>query len=352
MTPDYEYKGKCHIRFFNCDNMEALKNIESRTIDVILTDPPYLYLKNQKLDREFDEITFFNECRRVLTKDGFIVMFGRGSSFYRWNTILNDLGFVFKEEIVWDKGYCTSPLMSMSRVHETVSIHTKGKGCINKIKVPYLEMKSHDIESIIKDIKRLKVTFKNTKSLDAVMQYLENNTNSDIGTSRRKHNYKNNIVASDGLINQDRQKAVMSAICDGMNEKSVIRTDMESCSKFTKYGITADERLTGDRCVNVANSIVQGMNEKSVIKEVGNRHKTIHPTQKPVKLLERLLALVVPKYKQAKEITILDPFGGSFSSMVAASNMGLNGIACEIDKEYFDKGVLAFKQHVSQQKLF
>ena len=30
-------------------------------------------------------------------------MFGRGESFYRWNTILADLKFTFKEEIIWDK---------------------------------------------------------------------------------------------------------------------------------------------------------------------------------------------------------------------------------------------------------
>ncbi len=30
-------------------------------------------------------------------------MFGRGESFYRWNTILSELKFTFKEEIVWNK---------------------------------------------------------------------------------------------------------------------------------------------------------------------------------------------------------------------------------------------------------
>ncbi|KAA6304751.1 DNA adenine methyltransferase YhdJ, partial [termite gut metagenome] len=68
---------------------------------------------------------FFGEVERVLKKEGFIVLFGRGTSFYRWNTILADLGFNFKEEFIWDKGYCTSPLMPISRVHETISIHTK-----------------------------------------------------------------------------------------------------------------------------------------------------------------------------------------------------------------------------------
>ena len=40
MTPDYEYKGKCHIRFFNCDNMEFMKEVEDK-YDLAIVDPPY-----------------------------------------------------------------------------------------------------------------------------------------------------------------------------------------------------------------------------------------------------------------------------------------------------------------------
>ena len=41
MTPDYEYKGKCHIRFFNCDNMEFMKEVEDKEYAIGLVDPPY-----------------------------------------------------------------------------------------------------------------------------------------------------------------------------------------------------------------------------------------------------------------------------------------------------------------------
>ena len=164
------------IKLYNSDNLEIMGKIPDESIDIICIDPPYLYLKNQKLEREFDEQLFFSECKRLLTKDGFIVMFGRGESFYRCNTILADLKFTFKEEIIWNKSHCTSPLMRLSRVHETISIFTKGKGTINKVKVPYLEMKSHDLDAVITDVKRIRVILKNTKSLDAVLSYLENNS--------------------------------------------------------------------------------------------------------------------------------------------------------------------------------
>ena len=291
-----------------------------------------LYLKNQKLERPFDEQLFFSECKRVLTEDGFIVMFGRGTSFYRWNTILDTLGFNFKEEIIWNKSYSTSPLMALSRIHETVSIFTKGKGKINKVKVPYMEMKSHDLESVIGDVKRMKSILKNTKSLDAVLAFLENNI-----VPTDKENTLSTSVSSI-IKTQDRCASVLSGIKNGLNEKSIIRTDRIDCETFTKFGVNADKRKTGNRCTNSMQSIVFGLNEKSIIKQVRDHYSAIHPTQKPVRLLERLLALVIPQNKEQKDIVVADFFGGSFSTMEAVYNMGMQGIACEIDKEYFEAG--------------
>ena len=319
------------IQLFNCDNSELMAKMEDESVDVILTDPPYLYLKNQKLERPFDEHKFFEECKRVLTKNGFIVMFGRGTSFYRRNTILADLGFNFKEEIVWDKSYDTSPFMALSRIHETVSIFTKGKGTINRVKVPYTEMRSHDLESVIGDVKRMRSILKNTKSLDAVLAFLENNI-----VPTDKENTLSTSVSSI-IKTQDRCASVISGIKNGMNEKSIIRTDRIR-ETFTKFGVTADKRKTGDRCTDGMQSIAFGCNEKSIIKQVCDHYSAIHPTQKPVRLLERLLALVIPQNKERKDIVVADFFGGSFSTMEAVYNMGMRGIACEIDKEYYELG--------------
>jgi len=323
------------IQLFNCDNRILMQTLADESIDVICIDPPYLYLKNQKLERVFDEQKFFEECKRLLTKNGFIVMFGRGTSFYRWNTILYNLGFTFKEEIVWDKSYCTSPLMAISRVHETISIFTKGKGTINKVKVPYLEMKGHDLDAIITDIKRLKTTFKNTKSLDAVLAFLENK-------KIERVDYGKGGVTHNGVMKPDRCVSVIDCIEGGLKEKSIVNIyDYNSKDRVHnyKYNVVASPKLkNGDRCVYVVSNIIDGQNEKSIIKQVRDHYNTIHPTQKPVRLLERLLALVIPKDKEPKEIVVADFFGGSFSTMEAVYNMGMQGIACEIDKEYFEAG--------------
>lgn len=316
------------IEIYHANNEIIMSRLTDESIDVICIDPPYLYLKGQKLERPFDEQRFFYECKRLLKKDGFIIMFGRGESFYRWNTILASLGFVFKEEIIWDKSYCTSPLMSISRVHETISMFTKKNGVLNKVKVPYLEMKQNDFESIITDIKRLKTTFKNTKSLDAVVKYLEDNTRDKSDACKANH-----VSISSDITKEDRSVSIMRSIQSGMNEKTIVRTDFAENKKFTKHSITSDARKSGDRCVNVINSITQGMNEKTIIPEIRDHYKSIHPTQKPVRLLERLLALVTNKNS-----VVADFFGGSFSTMEAVYNMKLKGIAVEIDEEYYNDG--------------
>jgi site-specific DNA-methyltransferase (adenine-specific) len=323
---------------YHGDCIELMQQIPDASVDCILTDPPYLYLKNQKLDRPFDETKFFAEAKRVLTKNGFIVLFGRGTSFYRWNTILDALGFTFKEEFVWDKCYCTSPLMSISRVHETVSMHTKGKGIINKVKVPYLEMKGHDINAIITDIKRLKTTFKNTRSLDAVLKFLKNN-NRDTSDKCSP----NMLSISSDIAKEDRSVSVIRSIKKGMNERTIIRTDRYDNDAFTKHGVNADKRKSGDRATNVMQSVMFGLNEKSIIKETNEHYKTVHPTQKPVRLLERLLAIV------SKEgDLVLDPFAGGGSTAIACLNSHRRFIGMEIDEEYYSAAKERVKKHQQQ----
>jgi site-specific DNA-methyltransferase (adenine-specific) len=60
------------------------------------------------------------------------------------------------------------------------------------------------------------------------------------------------------------------------------------------------------------------------------RHKTLHPTEKPETLLERIISI------GSKEgDLILDPFMGSGTTGVVAKRLNRNFIGIEINKEYF-----------------
>ena len=295
-----------NIQLYNANNLEVMATLPDESIDVVCIDPPYLYLKNQKLERPFDEHKFFAECKRLLTKKGFIVMFGRGTSFYRWNTILDDLGFVFKEEVIWNKKRSTTPTLAIGRRHETISIYSE-KGKINRCKMPYIEKKKYNIDSLVSDIKVIKSAIKNSDKLDKILRYLEGDTSLLHLNKFRKHKWET--------------------------------------------GIKGNTLLENDRMLVLVKSIVEGANEESIMIEGLDAYRSsIHPTQKPVRLLERLLSLVIPKDKPRNEIVVADFFAGSMSCMEAVHNMGMSGIATEIDQEYFEKG----KQRIMQlqPKLF
>ena len=49
------------------------------------------------------------------------------------------------------------------------------------------------------------------------------------------------------------------------------------------------------------------------------------------------------------EDTVLDPFAGTFSSVLAAAQAHRNSIANELDPEYFEKGVDRVMMEVSEQ---
>ena len=206
-----------------------------------------------------------------------------------------------------------------------------------------------DIDSIVTDIKRLKTTFKNTKSLNAVLEFLENNkvpTDTPIRTDRYDCETitKHNVVVTQKTQTGDRCVNVMQSMQFGLNEKSIIKTKLyDFNSKERKHNeennVVANKGLqNGDRCVYVMSNISNGLNEKTIIKQARDHYNTIHPTQKPVRLLERLLALVIPKDKPRNEIVVADFFAGSMSCMEAVHNMGMKGIATEIDQEYFQAG--------------
>ena len=71
-------------------------------------------------------------------------------------------------------------------------------------------------------------------------------------------------------------------------------------------------------------------------------HKSVHPTQKPVALLEYL----IKTYTRENDI-VLDFAAGSFSTGIACINTNRRFIGIENDKEYFEIG----KQRINGAKL-
>jgi site-specific DNA-methyltransferase (adenine-specific) len=314
---------------------ETIGGIER--VDHILTDPPYLYIKTHDFDREWDEQLFFENAKRLLPDNGFIALFGRGTSFYRWNTRLADLGFVFKEEIVWDKRYTTAPCIALSRIHEAISIHTKKFGKMRRSKIPYIEQKQYDIESIINDIKRIKSAINTQTGLNEIIVFLQ-------GEELYKHKRINRhlVTQQAGIKSPDRAAATINSISNGMNERSII--------KHTTGGagivVRKDMPQVG-RHIHTIQSIYSEIKEKSIGELKNYHYKLSHPTEKPVRLAERILALISDSGD-----TIYDPFMGSGSFGVACVNTGRKYVGSEMKPEYFEIACKRIEKAVSENCLW
>lgn len=73
----------------------------------------------------------------------------------------------------------------------------------------------------------------------------------------------------------------------------------------------------------------------------------IHPTQKPVKLLEKIISI----FTDVNDV-VIDPTAGSGSSLIAAFNVGCKAFGFEIKKDFYKKACHWIEKHKSQKRIF
>ena len=291
----YVYNNNNYIKVYNADCLEIMQRLVNKgmQVDAIITDPPYGYL-DHKLDKYFDNYKFFELAYRLIKKDGFLIFFGRGVENAKRMVLADVVGFKFKEEIVWNKRYISSFTLNLHRIHEMVYIFTKGNGTINKV------YKTATDEIFIYD-------------KDEYIKVLENDITKLIGKINKIKNFNEFDKWRNGGIKENHE------------------------SKF-KVAVN-DLNYNNDRHYNIFNKYNKGRVVKSIVSiynTVRSTHTQIHPTEKPVKLLQILIELID---NGNSDYTILDPFAGSCSQAIACYNLNKNFIGCEIDKEYYNAAV-------------
>ncbi len=70
----------------------------------------------------------------------------------------------------------------------------------------------------------------------------------------------------------------------------------------------------------------------------------VHLTEKPVELAERAMT-----YSSRRDERVLDPFGGSGSTLMAAERLGRRALLMEIDPAYCDVIVKRWQNHTGRQ---
>lgn len=79
----------------------------------------------------------------------------------------------------------------------------------------------------------------------------------------------------------------------------------------------------------------------------GGGERTEHPTQKPLSIVERMVRI-----SSNKGDTVLDPFLGSGTTLVAAYRLGRQGVGIEIDEQYCELAATRLEREIAQGRLF
>jgi len=250
------------IKLINGDCLEVMKTIPDKSIDAIITDPPY-GTTSCKWDSVIDFDLMWEQLNRIIKPNGAIVLFSAQpfTSALIMSNIKN-----YKYNWVWDKKSATGGQFArnqpMRRTEDICLFY--GKQCVYN---PQLEEKEKKyIRYIKKDYKNNSKHMSNTKSFS-------NNANTRTIPENKK--YPSNIIP-----------------------------------------------------------ISKGSNKKK-----------LHPTQKPVALMEYL----IKTYTNENE-TVLDFTMGSGSTGVACKNTNRNFIGIEMDENYFRIAEQRIKQN--EYKLF
>ncbi len=282
---------------YNMDCIMGMKNlIEDESVDLIVADPPYFKVIGEKWDymwrTEEDYIEWSKqwtaEAARVLRKGGSFYLFGYFRMLSRLLPILEDFGLELRQQIILNKGI------------QAVS----GRATKNYKMFPNVT------ESIL-------FLYKDSKPF--VKQYLKKRQK-ELGLTAKQINEALGVKANGGG---------MWSIYTGKNvcEQLPTKELWQKLEKILDFNIPYEE---------VAQTYHAQLGITDVWDDINfyGEKDRIHPTQKPLKLIERLI------YASSNEGNIvLDPFMGSGTTAEACREQGRNYIGFEIDTDYYNKSL-------------
>jgi DNA modification methylase len=82
-----------------------------------------------------------------------------------------------------------------------------------------------------------------------------------------------------------------------------------------------------------------------MMKDTERNQRRVHPTQKPIEVMKRIILA----YAEKGDL-ILDPYAGSFTTLVAAKELEYRAVGIEISKEYCEIGITRLRQEVIKFK--
>lgn len=293
------------------DCLEVMKIIPDKSVDMILTDLPYGTTRCAwDVIIPFDKL--WNHYNRIVKDEGIIVLFG--SQPFTTKLIFSNIEN-FRYEIIWQKNNCSNfQLANVQplKYHENICIFYNDiiQDCFSKIikeNMKKLNLKQSDLSKLCLS--------KNGKPTGWLSNKLK-------GTQIPTREQWDKLCKVFGISNE--YDKILCNIKNHTYNKSVNRCN-KVCNNKGKAGklghLSTKEDIYVQEYENYPHSIV------TFDREIN----TVHPTQKPVSLLEYL----IKTYTNENEI-ILDSCMGSGSTGVAALNLNRKFIGIELNEEYFE----------------
>jgi len=273
------------------DCINEMKNIQDETIDLIIADPPYWKVIGQKWDYQWRteedyvkwSIEWIVEAARILRKGGTFYLFGYFRTLALLVPYFKNIQLELRQQIIVDKG-----MRSVS-----------GRATKNYKIFPNVT------ESALMIIKDSKPFIRN----------LLKNRQKELGLSSKEINEKLGVKSNGGG---------MWSIYSGDNVCEQVPT--------RELWIKLQEILKIDIEYNtISQTFNPQMGLTDVWRDIDFYSETRHhPTQKPLKLIERLI-----NASSNDGDLVLDPFAGSGSTAIAALSLNRNFIVIENDENYF-----------------
>lgn len=307
----------------NC--LEEMAKMESNSIDFVITDPPYgLYFMSKKWDKEIPSIEYWKEALRVCKPGSMMGVFGGSRTHHRLMCAIEDAGWEIRDVVMWLYG------SGFPKSHNNFGL----KGYGTALKPAY--------EPIVIAMKPLDGTYaKNAEKwgLSGI-----NIDDSRIPTNEKWKNQCQDIrngllMGKKGRLDRLQESSSLGRwpanIILDEEAGQLIDQQSNSVSRFF-YCAKASTKERNLGCENLNDGFVANANKWTDIdyrngekKQVIAR-KNIHPTVKPISLMKYIINLLAPPNNPI----LLDPFLGSGSTLLAAKELGINGIGIEINEEY------------------
>ena len=341
------------ITLNNEDCLETLKRIEDNTIDLCLTDLPYGILSNKKeadyqnenrnfcdWDFEIDYDEVLPHLKRVMKKDGNVLLFAKSPFTFRLYEQMTKHGFTFRYNWIWKKNSCPNFAAMKYRPganYEEVMVfsptpkngkyfaHADFNGEVKTI------CNFYDYE------KRTQLNSEEVFDNYLIPLIFGNDINKDVRIAcvgdSAKSNTCNGGLKINKIFNED--IGICSNIHGGESHYdnvsvTKIKLDKIFNEKYRdQFEIDLENKILY-RTVKSYRNFPTSIIDIKYINGCNKKYKK-HPTTKPVEVLEFLLH----HYTEENDL-VLDMTAGSGSTAVACKKMNRNFVGSEISKVWFD----------------